>query len=278
VRTARSFPSLDPVDVGDHVCWLVDTDEDFTLCASAFVADGALFGDKVLVVGPAGRGWSRPGRPPGTADGLVVMDPGAGRGRADPWDPDAVLGMVRREADTASREGFRALRVLAQMDRLWPAGVVPGQLTGHELGLDALVALGGAIVVCAYRRDRFPADALREAEGVHPQHLGIRGAAGSGFRIFCTGTDSWSVSGVVDAHGALAFRTAVGQLLARSAVLRLHCGGLELMDVAGMGALAEAARARTGRRVVLHGADETLRRCWDLLGYNAPEIPVEMAP
>jgi anti-anti-sigma regulatory factor len=274
VRIARSVPTLDPVEVGDHVCWLVDTDEDFTGGAGAFVADGALFGDKVLVVGPADRRWSRRGAAPG----LVVVDPGVEPADGGPWDADVMLGVVRREADAASRQGFRALRVLAQMDRLWPAGARPGQVAGHELGLDALVARGGAIVVCAYRRDRFSPAALEQAAGVHPQYLGTRGVMAPSFRIFSAGPDSWSVSGVVDAEGAAAFRIAVDELVSRSTTVRLQCGDLELMDVAGMGALAAAARGLPGGRVVLHDANETLRRCWELLGYDTPEIPVEMAP
>jgi anti-anti-sigma regulatory factor len=273
VRIARSVPTLDPVDVGDHVCWLVGPGEDYVGMAGAFVADGALFGDKVLVVGSHDDRWPRLG----PADDLVVVDPGAehvGGG----WDADAMLGVVRREADTACRQGFRALRVLAQMEYVWPAGARPDQVAGHELSLEALTADGGMIVVCAYQRDRFGPTALEQAAGVHPQHVGGRGFVTPGFRMFSAGTDCWSVIGVVDAEGAAAFHAAVGQLALRSATVRLRCEGLELMDAAGMEALAMVARERPGRRVLVQGANETVRRCWSLLGYDVPEVPVEMAP
>ena len=271
MRSTRTVPTLDPVEVGDHVCWLVDTDDEFDGSARAFLADSALFGDKVLVVGAAGARWPDCGTSPRT-----VLDPGAERARGA-WDPEAVLGAVRREADTASREGFRALRVLARMDQLWPGGASPAEVARHELGLDALVAAGGALVVCAYHRRGFARATLEQSVGVHPHQAGMRPTMPD-FRVFSAGTDCWSVSGVVDTDGAAAFHTAVSELLSRSAVVRLRCEGLELMDATGMRALVDAAAAFPDGRVLLEGANETVRRCWTLLGYHAPRTRVELAP
>jgi anti-anti-sigma regulatory factor len=274
MRSARTVPTLDPVDVGDHVCWLVDANEDFAGTARAFLADGKLFGDKVLIVGTTGI-TDRP---------RTLPEPGAGnRNRA--WEPEAVLGVapeamlgvVRREADAASRQGFRALRVLARMDQVWPAGASPAQVARHELGLDALVAAGGALVVCAYHRSGFARASLAQTVGVHPHQLGM-GPVMPDFRMFSAGTDCWSVSGVVDGDGATAFRTAVSELLALSAVVRLRCEGLELMDAAGMRALLDATAPYPDRRVVLEGTNATVRRCWALLGYDGLQSTVEFAP
>lgn len=266
------MPTLDPVETGDHVCWLVDSDDDFNVTARAFAADGALFGDKVLVIGAPEARWSQAGVPQG-----IVVDPAVERADEAGWDAAAMLGMVRREADTACRQGFRALRVLAQMDRVWPGGASPQEVARHELGLDDLVAAGTALVVCAYHRGSFDPAALEQAAGVHPQQLGMRRLM-PGFRMFSAGRNCWSVSGVVDSEGAAIFRTAMGELVARSTTVRLRCEDLELMDAAGMRALAEAAREVPGHRIVLEGANDTVRRCWSLLGYDVPQIPVELAP
>jgi len=271
VRSVRTLPTLDPVEVGDHVCWLVDPGDDFTGTARAFLSDGALLGDKVLVVDSPGTRWLRHG----TARGLVVdIDTERTDGS---WDAEAMLGVVRREADTANREGFRALRVLARMDRLWPDGATPAEVARHEMGLDALVAEGGALVLCAYHRRSFPRASLEQSVGVHPHTVGMRPVMPD-FRMFSAEPNCWSVSGVVDSDGAAAFRTAVSGLLSQSTTVRLRCEDLELMDAAGMQALAEAAAAFPGRTVVVEGANETVRRCWTLLGYDAPQIPVELAP
>lgn len=272
VRGTRALPALDRVDVGDHVCWLVEQGEDFTSTARAFLADGALFGDKVLVVGSGEIRWLQRG----TAQGLF-LDPGAGRGSGGDWGAGAVLAAVRREADTACREGFRALRVLARADQLWPDGASAQTVARHELDLDALVADTGTLVVCAYHRSGFAEAALELAVGVHPHQVGMRPLMPD-FRMFSAGPDCWSVSGVIDADGAAAFRTAVGELLARSTTVRLRCQGLQLMDAAAMEVLVDCARALPGRRVVLEGVNRTVRRCWTLLGYDSPLVPVELAP
>ncbi|QMU70537.1 MEDS domain-containing protein [Streptacidiphilus sp. P02-A3a] len=272
MRSARTLPTLDPVEVGDHVCWLVDPGDDFTGTARAFLSDGALYGDKVLVVGARG-----PRRQRREAAPELLVDPHAEDTWPDSWDAEAMLGVVRREADTANREGFRALRVLARMDQVWPDGASPAEVARHELGLDALVAEGRALVVCAYHRQSFRRASVEQSVGVHPHTVGMRPVMPD-FRMFSAESDCWSVSGVVDSDGAATFRTAVSGLLSRSATVRLRCEGLELMDAAGMQALAEAAAAFPDRKVIVEGANETVRRCWALLGYDAPQIPVELAP
>ncbi|GAA2123951.1 hypothetical protein GCM10009759_75350 [Kitasatospora saccharophila] len=264
--------TLDPVEAGDHVCWPVGPGDDFTATARAFAADGALFGDKVLLIGASESRWSLDGTPQG-----VVVDPGAERTGGAGWDAAALLDFVCREADAATRQGFRALRVLARMDRVWPGGASPQEIARHELELDALVLARGAVVVCAYHRAGFRPALLEQAAGVHPHHLGTR-AEMPGFRMYSAGTDCWSVSGVVDSDGADSFRTVLDELVARSATVRLRCDGLELMDSAGMRALVAAACKVPGRRIVIEKADETFRRCWSLLGYDVPQIPVELAP
>jgi ABC-type transporter Mla MlaB component len=235
------LPTLDPVEVGDHVCWLVGPGDDFSGTARAFTADGVLVGDKVLVLGAA-----------------------------------EILGRVRQEAETASREGFRALRVLARMDQLTADRAGPDAAARHELTLDALVALGGTIVVCAYHRTGLGAETLDQVASVHPQHLGT-GSVGPAFRLFSTGrTDCWSVSGLVDSEGATAFGTAMRELLSTCGTVRLDCENLEWMDAAGMTALAQSARCFPGRQVVLSRTNDTVRRVWGLLGYDSPLVPVEL--
>lgn len=272
VRSARALPTLDPVDAGDHVCWLVGPGDDFTATTRAFAADGALFGDKVLLIGAPDTRWSLDGAPQG-----IVVDPLTEQAGGAGWNAAAMLDLVLREADTASRQGFRALRVLARMDRVWPGGASPREIARHELDLDRLTLAGAAVIVCAYHRDSFRPGLLEQASGVHPHELGTR-AEVPGFRMYSAGTDCWSVSGVVDSDSADTFRTALDELVTRSATVRLRCEDLELVDVAGMRALVDAACKVPGRRIVIEKADEAFRRCWSLLGYDAPQIPVELAP
>lgn len=282
MRTVRGLPTLDPVEVGDHVCWLVGPGDDFSGTARAFTANGALVGDKVLILGAAEPyGAAEFSGSSGSSDSSGLSGPpGSGSsgssGMAGLVGASGVFGRVRREAETASREGFRALRVLARMDQLSTGRTGPDAAARHELTLDALVALGGTIVVCAYHRTGFGAATLDQVASVHPQHLGT-GSVGPAFRLFSTGTtDSWSVSGLVDSEGATAFGTAIRELLSTCGTVRLDCGNLEWMDAAGMTALAQSARCFPGRQVVLGRANETVRRVWGLLGYDSPLVPVEL--
>ena len=272
MRIAREVATLDSVGVGDHVCWLVAPGDDYHGTVRSYLAGGERAGDKMLVVGTPQSRWLEQYLPQG-----LLVDPAVERAGGRPWDAGALLGLVRREARTAGRQGFRALRVLAQMDRMWPGGVSARELARHELGLDALVASGAAIVVCSYQREAFSAGALEQAAGVHPHHAGRR-LQMPDFRMFSVSTDCWSVSGVVDLDGAAAFGTAVRELLASTSVLSLHCQDLQLMDAAAMRALAEAALSIEGRKVLVKGANRTVRRNWSLAGYDAPQIPVELVP
>jgi anti-anti-sigma factor len=236
VRIARDIASMEAVAAGDHACWLSDNARDFAVHARSFVADGALFGDKVLLLGPAEVAGAR-------AD-VVVLD---------------------------------ALRVLARMDQVWPIGASAGTIAEHELGLDALATATGSLVVCSYPREHFTDESLAQALGVHPHHGGTRMSMEPGFRMYQGRTEHWHVSGVVDAEGADAFRTALTAAVGRGpGELRLHCEELEFMDASGMRALVQAARAADGPGVRLLGVNETVLRCWELLGYGHPDIPVEL--
>ncbi|MYT20877.1 hypothetical protein GTW69_11340, partial [Streptomyces sp. SID7760] len=111
---------------------------------------------------------------------------------------------------------------------------------------------------------------------VHPHEMGTR-AERPAFRMFSTGVGSWSVDGVIDSQGAAAFNAALRATLRYTPRMRLCFGRLEMIDAAGMGALVEAANHLPGRHVVVEGANETVRLCWELAGYAAPGVPVVMA-
>ncbi|MEE4540404.1 MEDS domain-containing protein [Streptomyces sp. V4-01] len=262
--------SLAPVGVGDHVCWAVPAKADFQRAALAYLTDGTRLGDKIMVVGSPSRSWRLDLRGPQG----VLVDPSA----CDvDWDANALVSLLRQEAEEAGRQGFRALRVLAHMDHFWPAGLTPRQVADHELRLDAVIGASAAMVVCAYAGSGFLPDVLGQAATVHPHFAGDRDAAPS-FQVFSAGEDCWNVSGVVDADGAPAFHTAVTELLRTTDTLRLRCQGLELMDAAGMQALVEASGAHPGRTIMVEDANPLVRKCWELLGYDSPAVPVELVP
>jgi anti-anti-sigma regulatory factor len=269
VRIARSAAALSPMDIGDHVCWVVPPHDEFHQSAGAYLSDGDRLGDKIMVVGSPAPAW-----PEFRSRRALLIDPAAARAGAG-WDADALVALVRQEAEAAGRQGFRALRVLAQMDGIWPRDIGPEQIARQELRLDALISGSAALVLCAYPSAGFPSGILGQAAGVHPHFAGTRTGMAH-FQMFSSGEDCWSVTGVVDADGAIAFHIAVTELLTTTASLRLRCDGLDMMDAAGMEVLAKAAGALPGRKILLESANPTVRRCWELLGYDDPAVPVEL--
>jgi hypothetical protein len=256
----RTLATLDEIGIGDHVCQLLDPADDVLDRSRAFLADGALYGDKVVIVGPApaAEGEFAP----------FVLDPARLEG--------SLLAAVRREAANAGREGFRALRVLHHVTGGGHAER-PADLLRSELDLEAFAADSGAMVVCAYSRAEWDPPALGPLMYVHPHHLGD-GPQVPAFQVYRTARDGWTVTGVVDSSGADAFGDVLRALLARTATVRLLCHSLEFFDAAGMTALADAARHLPDRKVVLEGANETVRLAWDFSGYAVPAVPVVMAP
>jgi len=260
VRAPRTLTTLDEVDTGDHVCQVLDRAEDVVDRSRAFVADGALHGDKVVIVGPALQG--------GSEFAQLVLDPA----RLDV----SLLAAVRREAANAGREGFRSLRVLHHV-RPGCRTRQTGELLRSELELEEFAADTGALVVCAYSGAGWDPSTLQQIACVHPHQMG-GGAASTAFRVYRAGLRGWAVEGVVDSDGAALFGSILCTLLARTATVRLFCHALEFFDAAGMSALADAARHLPDRKVVLAGTNETVRLAWELSGFAIPEIPVVMAP
>ncbi|MGW1777382.1 MEDS domain-containing protein [Streptomyces sp. NPDC002104] len=265
MRSVRALATLDEVELGDHVCWRVDP-ADAVASARSYVADGALYGDKVVVIGSPGTAVIRRDR---VRAASVILD------LPDRADSDVMLAAVRREAREAVREGFRSVRVLAERTPVTAPGDAE-ELLARELKLDEFASESGAIVVCAFSAAQWEASTLEHVACVHPQEMGTR-AARPAFRMFSTGTDSWSVDGVVDSEGAMAFNAAVRAATRRTSTVKLRFDAVEMIDAAGMHALIDAARHLPDRRIIVEGANEIVRLCWDLAGYATESVPVVMA-
>ncbi|MFF1297447.1 MULTISPECIES: MEDS domain-containing protein [unclassified Streptomyces] len=260
MRATRTLAALDEIGAGDHVCQLLDPSDDVMDRSRAFIADGALFGDKVVIVG-------RVPQAPGDLASRV-LDPARLR--------DSLLAAVRREAASAEREGYRSLRVFHHVTS---DGSAQGaeELLRSELDLEEFAAGSGAVVVCAYSGADWAASTLDKVRCVHPHHLGSRPASPA-FQVYRTAKDGWTVNGVVDADGAAAFGAILRTLLQQTVTVRLLCHALDFLDAAGMSALSDAARCLPDRKVVLEGTNETVRLAWELSGFADPSIPVVMAP
>lgn len=203
---------------------------------------------------------------------MTVLDPHAAFLDEGTLDATAMYAGFERETAKALSEGYRGLRVMADLDWLLSARASSRMITAFEQGLDAVAAHSGATIACAYRRASFSARDLAGVMCVHPHRLGDS-PADLGFRIWSSGRDRWHVSGQVDLRAAQAFPAVVRTAAEGSDRLCLDCGELDFIDVAGIRALAQAAYG-TGTRMRLCGTGETLRRTWQLQGFGSPAANV----
>ncbi|WP_411103000.1 MEDS domain-containing protein [Streptomyces sp. cmx-4-9] len=263
MRAVKALATLDGVAPGDHVCWKVDDRHGLAGGLEPFVADGTLFGDRLVIVGSTSS-LKEVGRLRSVPESAVMIDAREQGG--------SLALTVDHEVQRAKEAGITSTRVLACRE---PGAEALAGLVHQELGLDESAALSGATVVCAYLPGPWGAGELEQVMCVHPQTLGSRPGL-PGFQMFRTGSEDWKVSGVIDSDGAQAFGTVLRAASLRTPSIRLRFDEVTLMDAAGMRALVDAATHLPGRCVVIEGANRIVKLSWELSGYAVPEIPVEV--
>ncbi len=248
---------------GSHVCWVVRDPAGYLECAATLLAQAGRTNEKPVVFGPA------------CGDALEILRPLAAMA-ADPWEaflgrgdlnPDAIFTMMEEQTARARDEGYRGIRLVADMDWLIPARPSVELLVGFELLLDRHVKRLGATIICAYRETSFDTEALAGALSVHPVEVGVDSPPQ--FRLVADDLDRWRLVGEVDIAVDANFRAAIAATVGSPCVI--DASSLAFIDVGGMRALAEAVRSSHGA-IRLVGAPAIVRRGWQMAGF------AEMAP
>lgn len=250
-----------------HICWTIEDEASFLDKARAFLAEGHALGQKTAAFGP--RGGSTLAALAGEVD--VAADPYYDFLGEGDLVPQTMFEKFRAQTAIARDEGYSALRVVADMDWLLPIGPRPGAAIEFELLLDRVAAQLGASVVCAYRRASFDKLTVDGTFCVHPFFSGIDEPPP--FSLLDRKGLAWELSGEVDRASLPAFSAAFAAG-ARSGPV-FDVSGLDFVDVAGLRAVAEIARS-TGAQLELRGASPSLRRHWQLAGFDsvAPGVVV----
>ncbi|MDJ0380311.1 MEDS domain-containing protein [Streptomyces sp. G-G2] len=263
MRAARALTTLDGVGSGDHVYWMADTGPGLFVGLEPFAADGALFGDRLVIVGSPGL----------LAEVKRLRAVPASTVMINAWETAGPLASaVEHEMRRAKDAGFHSARVLACRE---PGTHGRTELLDSELGLDEVAARSGATVVCAYLPGPWNGAELEQIMCVHPQTLGSRPGL-PGFHMFRSGSKGWKVTGVIDSDGAHAFGSVLRAAVLHTPAVRLCFGEVDLIDAAGMRALVDAALHLPDRSVVIEGANRLVRMSWELSGFAVPEVPVEV--
>jgi anti-anti-sigma factor len=259
------------VRTADHACWVYVDDAAFTEAARQYLAEGLDRGDRLLCVGDA-RALEQVRRAAGTdrrmsRDALQFVPITGAYTAGGRLEPDAQLAFYEQATRRALAEGYRGLRVVAELTPLATEPGGSGDLLRWEHLADGFMAAGsGMSALCAYRRDRLPDDVLADITCAHP--LVHAGPDETPFRVFFDG-GGIAVAGTVDAFGAERLSRVLATSPAPGPAARIDLGRVDFMDAAGCRAVAAWAHGVEQRAVpvTVTGASRMVRRMWQLLGF-----------
>jgi anti-anti-sigma regulatory factor len=282
VRAHGVLSAIPAAGTSDHVCWVYEDDAAFDEAVAEFLAGGLERGERLLCVGERVIDSLRaPASPFADIDALVAEGTlqtqtlAEAYAAAGPFRPENQLAYYDAATRRAIDDGYRGLRVIAEITALAADPAVRPELVRWEHVADDYIAQGtGFTAMCGYRAD-LPREALADVATVHPLVHGPDAAPS--FRIFFD-DDRLVLAGSVDTFSAdrLARVLASSPVGPDGAVLEL--GATEFMDVSAARVLARWARDLQARgiHVEVRDASPLFRRMWQILALDEL-VPVSFA-
>ncbi len=251
----------EPADLvrGSHVCWVVGEPPTYIRRAASVLMQAAQTHEKPIVFGPEGSHLLEALRPLAA----ISVDPRIAFLDGGPLDPDVMFAMFDEQSACARDEGYRGLRLVADMDWLLAGRPTTEVVVDFELLLDRHAKRLGATIVCAYREASFDTEVLAGALCVHPIDMGYKPQPQ--FRLVAGPSDTWRLIGDIDIAVVANFKTAVSTAVQAGPCI-LDASALKFIDVAGIRALAEASRSHDVTIQVV-GAPPIVRRGWEMAGF-----------
>lgn len=242
-----------------HICLVVDDSRAYADAAAAYLSEGDARGEKTVTFDPHDSPVQQRLRQYAVMSADPYVDV-LGRGELD---PERMFTMFRHEAAKARDEGYRRLRVAADMDWLLPATRGRDEALQFEVLLDRVVSDLDATVLCAYRRTSFSPDTILGMLCMHPVKVGDSGQ--EPFKLIAGDDGCWVLSGELDVMGSTVLEPGLRATAGEPWVVDVS--GVVFADVSGMRAIATAARAAQCR-LHLRGASEALKRYWRLAKFD----------
>jgi hypothetical protein len=280
VRTQGLVTEVPEPSSGDHLCWVYDDDATFDAGVRQFVAGGLARGERLLCVGDRVIDRVRSGAAGVegveslVADGrLELLTFAEAYAAAGPFGPEPQLAFYRSVTQAAVAEGYRGLRVIAEVSPLAEEAGSRADLVRWEHVADEFMAQGsGMSAMCAYRGD-LPGAALTDVASAHP--LVHAGPGLPAFRLFFD-RGGLALAGSVDTFDAGRLAALLASSPVEGPVATLDLTFLDFLDGAGCRVLARWARDLRDHSISLelYRAPRLLRRMWSILGYTqlAPVI------
>jgi anti-anti-sigma factor len=256
---------------GDHLCWVYDDDAAFDEAAREFLAGGLARGERLLCVGERVIEVLQALTPRDhdmatlIAQGAVeTLTLAAAYEAAGPFLPEQQLAYYDAETQRAKDDGYRGLRVIAEVTDLAADPAQRADLVRWEHLADEYAVHGsGFSAMCAYRADLGP-EALADVASVHP--LVHAPDEVSSFRLFVDG-DRIALAGSVDTFSRERLARVLAAARTKDDGVVLDVAALEFVDVSGCRVLARWAADLRARSVALEvtGSSALLRRMWQVL-------------
>ena len=261
--------ALGDVPPGSHVCWIVGDQQQYVREATRALEQARTTNEKPVVFGPEGSAALAALAP----YAALAADPLTATLRGGPLDPEAMFAMFDVQSAVARSEGYRGLRLVADMDWLLPVAPTTDELVAFELLLDRHMQRFEATIVCAYREGSWDTAALGGTRCVHPVNVGSDAPAQ--FRLVAGDAGAWRLLGEVDIAVVADFRSALTAAV-DTGVCVLDASAVSFVDLAGMRHIADAARS-PDVTVRIVGAPAIVRRGWTAAGFAAAAPTVELA-
>jgi PAS domain S-box-containing protein len=169
--------AIGKLGVHDHLCLIYETQEEQFSAVIPFMKIGLERGEKCLYVvddntaATVISGMKGAGMDVETAvesGKLAIVSKQDSYLKQGYFDPDWVVGFLKRATDEARAAGFSALRITGEMT--WVLGGDPGteRLMEYEAKLNYFFPENDALAICQYNRNRFSPKIIKDVISTHP--------------------------------------------------------------------------------------------------------------
>jgi anti-anti-sigma regulatory factor len=191
-----------------------------------------------------------------------------------------MISVLTHEIDRAAKDGYRGVRIAADM--CWATQPLAGadQLVAFENAAAHLFADGRLCLVCQYDRDRFDAVTLAFAAESHPKAVAAQVYYESPLLRICRqySPSGVRVAGELDYRQQQELEHALGESLRLDRNMNLNLRDLAYIDAACASLIVRAARRLPASRRMIITCRGVVGTVLDLVGANsAPEIRVTLA-
>ena len=172
------YPALQKLKVGDHACFLYETEEEHRIVLTDFLHRGLAQNQKILYVADAQTSdqvldYLRSDKDVDAEQAvdkgqLTFLSPQQFYLQDGVFDPDATIQLLRQKTQSALEEGYAALWITCEMS--WVLSEPPGaeRLSEFETKVNKFFVGNSAIGLFQYDRQRFSPEPLKDALRTHP--------------------------------------------------------------------------------------------------------------